>query len=161
MRNRTLQLGLSFVLLTVVLTWLWVQWGGAAYERLLFAVAGPVLQAFGVTQIAESPAQKRFVSVVPFLVLMWLTPGMSLRRRAIGTLVGAALLVLAHASLVGVEQWAISNRRPTETPFRTLFPAALFADSLPFMLWAVIAHRFLSGLLSRVLAPAPRGDAAR
>jgi hypothetical protein len=29
------------------------------------------------------------------------------------------------------------------------------------MLWAVIAHRYLSGLLARVMGPAPRGDAAR
>ena len=160
MGSRTLRLGLSFVLLTIALTWLWVAWGGAAYERLLIALAGPLLQGFGVTQIAESPAQKRFVSIVPFVVLMWLTPGMSLRRRALGTLIGGALLVLSHVALVGVEQWAQSSQRPTASPFSTLFPAALFADGLPFMLWAVIAHRYLSGVLARVMGPRADGDAA-
>jgi len=160
MASRTLKLGLSFVALTVALTWLWVEWGGAAYERLLITLAGPVLKTFGVTQIAESPAQKRFVSLVPFVVLMWLTPGMSLRRRSLGTLIGGALLVASHIALVGVEQWAQSSRRPTATPFSTVFPAALFADGLPFMLWAVIAHRYLSGVLARVMGPRSSGGAA-
>jgi len=160
MRSRAFQLGLSFVLLTTGLTWLWVQWGGSAYERFLLAVAGPVLEAIGVTQIVESPAQKRFVSVVPFWVLMWLTPGLSLRRRVLGTLAGSALLCLTHVGLVAVEQWSLSSHRPTTSPFATMFPAALFADSLPFMLWAVIAHRFLSGLLARALGPRARGNAA-
>ena len=160
MRRRALRLGLSFVLLTTGLTWLWVQWGGLAYERFLLAVAGPLLKAIGVTRIVESPAQMRFVSIVPFWVLMWLTPGLSLRRRALGTLAGSAFLFLTHVGLVGVEQWSQSSHRPTASPFATLFPAALFADGLPFMLWAVIAHRFLSGLFARALGPRARGNAA-
>ena len=160
MGSRTLKLGLSFVLLSVGLTWLWVAWGGAAYERFLFGIAGPLLEPFGVTRIVESPAQKRFVSIVPFVVLMWLTPGMSLRRRSVGTLVGLALLVASHIALVGIEQWAQSDRRPTASPFSTLFPAALFADGLPFMIWAVVAHRFLAGLLARVMGQRPGGGAA-
>ena len=161
MANRKLLLGLSFVLLSVGLTWLWIAWLGAAYERLLLAVAGPLLELFGVTRIAESPAQKRFVAWVPFVVLMWLTPGMSLSRRAAGTLLGGLLLVAAHIGLVGIEQWAQSSRRPTTSPFGTILPAALFVDALPFMIWAVVAHRYLSGLFTRVLGP-PRagGDAA-
>ena len=158
MENRPLRLGLSFALLTVGLTWAWIAWGGAAYERVLIAVAGPALQAIGVTQIADSPAQKRFVSFVPFLVLMGLTPGLSARRRLVGTLVGCALIFLAHVGLVGVEQWSLSKQRPTSDPFSTLFPAALFADSLPFMLWAAIAHQQLRGLLARVIGPAAHGD---
>lgn len=160
MGNRKLLRGLSVVLLTVGLTWFWLAWGGAAYERVLLAVAGPLLEAIGVTTIVESPAQKRFVSIVPFLVLMWLTPGMSLRRRAAGTLIGGALLVIAHVALVGIEQWAHSSRRPTASPFATLFPAAMFVDALPFMIWGVVAHRYLSGLFARVLAPRASGSAS-
>lgn len=159
MGNRPLRLGLSFVLLTSGLTWAWISWGGAAYERMLLAVAGPVLEAVGVTQIGDTPAQKRFVSIVPFLVLMGLTPGLSARRRVIGTLVGFALIFVAHVGLVGIEKWSLSKQRPTSDPFSTLFPAALFADSLPFMLWAAIAHQQLRGLLARVIGPAAREDA--
>jgi hypothetical protein len=158
MRNRRLQLGLSIVLLTVGLTWAWIAWGGDAYERLLIAVAGPLLEAVGVTRIAESPAQKRFVSFVPFLVLMWLTPKMGTRRRVVGTLVGCSLLFVAHVGLVGVEQWSQSKQRPTSDPFSTLFPAALFADALPFMLWAVIAHRWLRDWFARMVGPAARTE---
>jgi hypothetical protein len=160
MANRKLLLGLSFVLLSVGLTWLWIAWAGAAYERLLLAVAGPVLELFGVTRIVESPAQKRFVAWVPFVVLMWLTPGMSLSRRAAGTLIGGLVLVVAHVALVGIEQFAQSSRRPTTSPFGTLLPAALFVDALPFMIWGVVAHRYWSGLFTRVLGPSARKGAA-
>ena len=153
MGSRPLRLGLSFVLLTVGLTWAWIAWGAAAYERLLMAAAGPVLAAMGVTRIVESPARQRFIAFVPFVVLMWLTPGMSLRRRAVGTLAGCALLFAAHVGLVGVEQFSLSNHRPTKDPFSTLFPAALFADSLPFMLWAVIAQQWLRERFARWLGP--------
>jgi hypothetical protein len=39
-----------------------------------------------------------------------------------------------------------------------LFPAALFADALPFMLWAVIAHRWLRDWFARMVGPAARTD---
>ena len=158
MASRLLRLGLSFVLLTAGLTWVWIEWGAGAYERLLLAVAGPVLETVGVTRIVESPARQRFVSYVPFLVLICLTPGLSLRRRLVGTLAGCLLLFLAHVGLLGVEQWSQTRGRPTSDPFSTLFPAALFADSLPFMLWAVIAHRWLRERLARLIGPAARGD---
>jgi hypothetical protein len=155
MRSRLLRLGLSLVALTSLLTWAWIAWGGALYERLLLAVAGPLLEWLGISGVAESPAQKRFIASVPFLALMLLTPGLSRRRRVWGTLAGLAILFVAHVGLVAVEQYSLSQRRPTSDPFSTLFPAALFADSLPFMLWAVIAHRFLRDLLARVLRAQP------
>jgi hypothetical protein len=148
---------LSFILLTVGLTWVWIGWGVSAYERLLLAVAGPVLELFGVKRIVDSPARERFIAYVPFLVLMCLTPGLSLRRRLIGTLAGCLLLLLAHIGLVGVEQWSQSRSRPTRDPFSTLFPAALFADSLPFMLWAVIAHRWLRDWFAKLITPPAGG----
>jgi hypothetical protein len=157
--SRLLRRGLSFVLLTAGLTWVWIAWGAGAYERLLLAVAGPALEVVGVTRIAESPARQRFVSYVPFLVLMCLTPGLSARRRLVGTLAGCLLLFLAHVGLVGIEQWSQSRQRPTSDPFSTLFPAALFADSLPFMLWAVIAHRWLRDRLARLIGPTAKSDA--
>jgi hypothetical protein len=156
MKTRLIRLGLSFVLLTAGLTWAWIEWGSTAYDRLLMAVAGPVLEAVGVTRIADSPARQRFVSYVPFVVLTWLTPGLSTRRRAVGTLLGCALLFVAHVGLVGVEQWSLSKRRPTSDPFSTLFPAALFADSLPFMLWAAIAQHRLREWLARLVGPSAR-----
>jgi hypothetical protein len=158
MTTRLLRLGFSFVLLTAGLTWAWIEWGGDAYDRFLLAVAGPLLEAVGVTRIADSPARQRFVSFVPFVVLTWLTPGLSARRRVLGTLAGCAVLFVAHLVLVGVEQWSLSKRRPTADPFSTMFPAALFADSLPFMLWAAIAQDRLREWLARLVRPSARRE---
>jgi hypothetical protein len=98
------------------------------------------------------------VSFVPFLVLTWMTPGLSARRRLLGTLAGCGVLFLAHVGLVGIEKFSLSKQRPTADPFSTLFPAAIFADSLPFILWALIAHRWLRDRLARVTGRPARAD---
>jgi hypothetical protein len=41
---------------------------------------------------------------------------------------------------------------------RRLIPAALFADSLPFMLWAAIAQDRLREWLARLVRPSARRD---
>ena len=142
---------LLFLVLTVPLTWLWVEGIQDSYTRFLEATAGPLLEALGVGSVAESPAQKRFISYVPFAVLMAITPRLSLRRRALGFGVGVLLIFCVHVALVLAEDFARSGGRPTEDVFSTVFPAAMFADAFPFILWAVIAHRVLRDVLGRAL----------
>jgi hypothetical protein len=142
---------LAFVALTAPLTWLWVTGVQDAYTRFFSAVAGPLLASVGVADVAESPARERFISYVPFLVLMAITPKLSLRRRALGLLLGLPLIFLCHVGLVIAESFAHSGGRPTEDPFSTVFPAAMFADAFPFILWALIANRVLRDVLGRAL----------
>jgi hypothetical protein len=147
--KRSLLLVLEFVVLTVALTWLWVVWAHDAYASFFLRVADPLLDLLGVTEVVESPAQKRFVNYVPFFVLMVITPGLSLRRRIGGLLVGFPLIFLCHVGLVAVEFLAYTEHRPTSDPFSTVFPAAMFTDAFPFILWAIIAHRLIRDVLSR------------
>jgi len=150
MRAKTpLLLILEFIVLTVVLTWLWVAWAQDAYSAFFLKLADPLLKLLGVTEVAQSPAQKRFVNYVPFFVLMVITPRLSLRRRIVGLLVGFALIFLCHVGLVAVEFLAYTEHRPTSDPFSTVFPAAMFTDAFPFILWAVIANRLVRDVLSR------------
>ena len=153
--KRPLLLILEFVVLTVVLTWLWLVWAQEAYSALFLKLAEPLLRLLHVTEVAESPAQKRFVNYVPFFVLMVITPGLSLRRRIGGLLVGFPLIFLCHVGLVAVEFLAYTKHRPTPDPFSTVFPAAMFADAFPFMLWAIIANRFVRDVLSRAFQAGP------
>lgn len=149
--RRPLLLILEFVALTVPLTWVWVSWAQEAYTGLLATIAGPVLEIVGVGGVAESPAVKRFVNYVPFLVLMLITPGLSWRRRLVGTAVGLPVLFLGHVGLVAIEGFAQTDSRPTQDVFSTVLPAALLADALPFILWAVVAQRVLRDAFARAL----------
>lgn len=142
---------LAFVALTAPLTWLWVTGVQQAYTDFFSAVAGPLLVAVGVGDVAESPARERFISYVPFLVLMVITPKLSLRRRALGLLLGLPLIFLCHVGLVIAESFSQSGGRPTEDAFSTVFPAAMFADAFPFILWALIANHVLRDVLGRAL----------
>ena len=150
MRPRWPLLLLEVVALSVPLTWLWLGWGEAAYAGLLERLASPLLAPLGVEAIADSPARKRFVSFVPFLVLMLATPGLGARRRLAGLALGVPAICAVHVGLVAVEHLAATGRRPTQDVFSTVFPAAMFADAFPFMLWALIAQRELRAAFRRL-----------
>ncbi len=162
MKARPFLLFLEFVVLSVALTWLWLAWAQDAYTDFFEWLAGPLLRTVGVAEVAESPAVKRFANYVPFLVLMLITPGMSLRRRLAGTVVGVPLIFLSHVGVVAVEHLAQTRDRPTSDPFSTVFPAAIFTDAFPFILWAIIAKDFVRETFSRAFfAQAPKRGAPR
>ena len=159
MTARPLFIFLEFVVLSVALTWLWMAWAQEAYTLFFEWLAGPVLRAIGIGSVADSPAAKRFISYVPFLVLMVITPSMNLRRRLTGTAVGVLLIFLCHVGVVAVEHLAQTRHRPTSDPFSTVFPAAMFTDALPFLLWAIIAKDFVRETFARAFSPrASRND---
>jgi hypothetical protein len=153
MRGRILLLLLEAAALSVCLTALWLAWGESAYQAFFAESARPLLRALGVHALPDSPARRRFVSFVPFLVLMLVTPRLPWRRRLGGILLGIPLLFLGHVGLVAVEALSHTPRRPTSDSFSTLLPAALFADALPFLLWALFAADALRGLWRRGAAP--------
>jgi hypothetical protein len=133
--------------LSLLFTGLWLGWGQGAYEAFFVEAARPLLRGLGVHALPDSPARRRFVSFVPFLVLMLATPGLAWRRRLGGILLGIPLLFLGHVGLVAVEALSHAAHRPGGDAFSTLLPAALFADALPFVLWALFAADVLAGLL--------------
>jgi len=147
--NRLLRLAAELVALSLPLTWLWLAWGQSAYESFFAATARPLLEAFGVGPVVASPARHRFVSYVPFLVLMLVTPRLGWRRRAGGILLGIPLIFLCHVGLVAVESLSHTRARPTPDSFSLVFPAAMFADAFPFLLWALLAGGVWRGLFAR------------
>ena len=149
MVRRPLRLLVELGALSALLTALWLAWGQAAYEAFFVRTARPILEAFGVSVLPDSPARSRFVSYVPFLVLMCGTPGLPWRRRLGGILLGVPLIFACHAGLVAVEFLSHTRHRPTADSFSTMLPAALFADAFPFLLWALFASDVLRGLLAR------------
>jgi len=124
---------LKFVAITVPLVWLWVEWGRMAYGDLLHAVSGFLYELFGWGR-PPSGSRERFVNIVPFLVLVLLTPRLSPVRRWGGLAAGLGVLFVFHMIFHAIGQ-AYRGRIP--------LPVTQLSDALPFVLWLVIAHEFV------------------
>jgi hypothetical protein len=132
------------VAVSAPLTWLWIAWGREAYGRLFFELAMPIYGLLGLTTLVPEGARDRFINYLPFLILMLVTPRLTLKRRVVGTLVGFFVIFLAHLVFVYVASEGIGgSTKMTPTRFMRIVPANTMSDSIPFVLWVLIAREFL------------------
>ncbi len=139
----------KLVVVSLSLTWLWIEWGRRAYGRLFLEIANPIYGWFGVTAY-QGGVRERYINYIPFLVLMILTPHISWKRRSVGIFGG---MVLIFVFQLGFNIW-VESAYPVQSSergggFEVYFPAILLADALPLILWATICHEFVGGVISR------------
>ncbi len=140
--RRAILLTLSFVALTLALTWLWLNGGGRLYADAITPIARGIYDAIGLEGFGTM-RRLRFINLVPFTSLMLLTPGLDWRRRLGGLGIGWLVLVASHIALNGL---AIASRAKGQLPPT----AALASDALPFLLWMVFARDFVRETMARV-----------
>ena len=163
MKRRLFILVLEFIAITLPLAWLWSVWGREAYLDLFAWAAGPALELLGVRRLPHLIVGDRFLNLLPFLALMLITPGLSRRRRAVGSAIGLALIFLSQIGFAAMAFHARARHGLSLKAFATLFPALLFSDSFPFLIWAVVARDFVRDIgrrAARRLAP-PAPDSGR
>jgi hypothetical protein len=151
MTRRPWLLLLEFFAITLPLAWLWDIWGRDVYIDFFRAVTTPLLEPLGVRRIPEKLVRNRFLNVMSFVALMAITPGLAWRRRVLGTLAGLGALFVGHIALVTVGFHVITRLGGSADAYAALLPAVLISESLPFVLWAAIAHEFVRDLASRAL----------
>lgn len=154
--RRAARLALEAAALTALLAWMWEAGGRAAYRDALAAAVRPVFGALGLVGLEPREAD-RFVSYVPFLVLMAVTRGLALRRRAVGALIGCAAIFVSHVGLVLAAHLARARHGAGAGGFSVLFPATLLVDCLPLVLWALIAREPLARALRGLRGSADPG----
>jgi hypothetical protein len=161
--RRLLVLLLAFVGLTAPLAWLWLAFGEERYARVLLAILDPVYDALGVRHRRGGPVAPRLVSLVPFAALMAITPGMGLRRRVAGTLVGLAVIAGLHLLLFLLVDSAYAAFGRSRRALTMIVPLLLVNDGIPLLVWLFFARDFLRrvvpGLAERD-APRSSGDAS-
>lgn len=145
--GRLLLLLVLFFAFSIPLSWLWHEWGVDRYVALLFAILVSLRDAVGWPFAGKGGGglSLRYVSHVPFLVLVLLTPCLSVRRRVLGALLGSIFITATHLfviTLVNVAFLAGGN------VFQKVAPFILIMDGMPFLAWLVVARDFL-----RTLAP--------
>ncbi len=153
MKRRFWLLALEFLVITIPLAWIWLEWGRSAYLKFFVRLSTPILAFLGVTEFQPKLVQEHFLNYVPFLVLMLITPELTARRRIIGTIIGFVVIFFDHIGLVSVAFVAYSKYGLAAKAFSTLFPALLFSDSLPFILWAIIASGYLKKMVAGLRRP--------
>jgi len=144
-------------------TWLWLEWGRDAYGRLFTQFAIPVFGFLGMTDTMPIGARDRFINYLPFLILMVVTPRLSLVRRTVGIVVGfllifcLQLLFVVGAELAGVQNGEV-NRQDV---YEKMLPLLLLSDAFPFVLWIVIAKDFVREISAKLFASAMPAEASR
>jgi hypothetical protein len=152
--RRALVLVLLFFALTVPLSWLWLEWGQRHYGTLLFSILDPLYEATGIRRERGNPVAPRLVGLVPFLVLMAITPALPWRRRLIGAAVGVGLLVGFHLILMIVVDIAYTGFGRTRRAIATFVPLLIINDGLPLLVWIVCARDFLRRVVPGLAEPA-------
>ncbi|MBW2420636.1 MAG: hypothetical protein JRH19_18985 [Deltaproteobacteria bacterium] len=161
--KQALLLLLKIVVVSVPLTWLWMEWGRSAYAGLFRQLAIPIYGYIGETTILPNAARDRFIHFLPFLVLMIITPRLSWLRRIVGTVVGFVALFAFQVVFVYVDYISTvgPGQQRTQEGFESFFPMMLLSDSLPLILWAIIAHEIVREFASKIFeGAAPKAEIA-
>ena len=146
---------LRIVAVSAPLTWLWIQWGREAYGRLFLELSMPIYGVLGLTSLVPVGNRDRFINYLPFLILMIITPRLSLTRRVVGTVVGFVMIFIMHLIFVYVASGANAAGGPTTREgFMQIVPANTFSDAIPLALWVVIARDFVWEKVGPILGTA-------
>jgi hypothetical protein len=137
----------KFLAISLPLTWLWWSGGKTAYAQWFREVSAPLYTLFGLDGL-PAPARERYVHMIPFIALMFATPGLTLARRLGVTSLGLFLTFLVQV----VTNWIAVSQGGKWGPLPP--PVAAFSDALPFTLWALNAR----GLLPSPKAPPGETD---
>lgn len=137
--KRALVVVLSFAVVSLGLLWLWSEWLRAGYGQLFFAVARPLYDFLGFEEAPVVAFRQRYINFVPFVSLLLVTPGLSVRRRTLGLVFGLLFIFVCH---LGLNLTAILQPGPA----LPIVPS-IVSDALPFLVWIVIAYPVLAKFL--------------
>jgi hypothetical protein len=155
---RLLLTALKIIAISVPLTWLWMEWGREAYGHLFTQLSLPIYGLFGLTTLAPDGARDRFINYLPFLILMLITPRMTWQRRAGGIAVGFLVIFLVHVVFVWIASTAVNADSTIDVQgFKKIVAANQLSDSIPFVLWVVIAREFVWESAARLFTPSQAG----
>jgi len=161
MTGRFLLALLKIVVVSVPITWIWEKWGREAYGALFLQLTLPIYGLFGYHALLPEGARDRFINYLPFLVLMLVTPRMSLTRRAVGIVVGFVVIFIFQIFFVWYQYVAVPDPESlNQQTYSRFLPVMLLCDSIPLILWIVIAKDFVKEITSKLFDPAVTEEAA-
>jgi hypothetical protein len=137
--KKTVLIVLAFGVVSIGLTWIWSEWARAGYAQLLDTVAPPIYELIGFGDARVGTRRERYINFVPFVSLLLVTPGLTLRRRTIGLGLGLFSIFVGHLALNLTEILEPGHSLP-------MVPS-IISDALPFLVWIVVAYPVLKKYL--------------
>ncbi len=143
---------LGFGVISIGLTWIWNEWARLAYGHFLVAVGRPIYDLIGFGDVRVAGLRERYINFVPFVSLVLVTPGITLRRRTIGLATGLIAISASHLAL---------NLTGLLQPGGLSLPIvpALVSDALPFLVWLVVAYPVVVKFLPSLTEPEAEAEA--
>jgi len=126
----------SFVVISIGLTWIWHESLRVYYGELFTNVALKLHGALGLGHAPIAGLRQRYINFVPFTALLLVTPGLALRRRSLGLIVGLVIISISH---LAVNLTALMTPGPSIPVL-----AALVSDTFPFLIWFIVAFPVLA-----------------
>jgi hypothetical protein len=157
--SRHLLSALKIIGISVPVTWIWLEWGREAYGLLFAKLSIPIFGALGMTTIMPEGSRDRFINYLPFLILMVVTPRMTLLRRSAGIVIGFVVIFLFQVLFIYVSEVAGVERGVVEDTqvYARYLPIMLLCDAFPLALWAIIAKDFIQEITSKVFEESSAG----
>ena len=84
---------------------------------------------------------------MPFVVLVAITPLLSLRRRLWGGLIGCIAIFVSHLVMLFISDAAYTVYGKGTDAVATVFPFLLLTDGLPLLIWFILARDFLRSVV--------------
>lgn len=144
--KKTILVVAGFGAITIALTWGWTHGGRQLYGEFLKVIAPPIYDLLGFEGARVGAYRQRYINFIPFVGLVLVTPGIALRRRALGLIGGLVGLSIGHLALNLTE----GGTRGTHLPF----VPSLISDALPFVFWIIVAYPVITGWFADALTQA-------
>lgn len=145
---------LEACILCAVLLNLWA-YGSPLYAGALSSLVHAMSQHLGLPEVDVAARSARFVNVVPFVVLVLLTPGLAVRRRIFGFVGGVLVIACVHVAFVYAldvltDADPVAPGSPTGggAPGLVVLTLLVF-DAAPLMIWVAIAREPINRWLQR------------
>jgi hypothetical protein len=160
MTGRFLLALLKIIVVSAPIAWIWEKWGREAYGELFLQLSLPIYSLLGYHALLPEGARDRFINYLPFLVLMLVTPRMSPTRRAVGIAVGFVVIFLFQVFFVWYQYVAVPDPESlNQQTYSRFLPVMLISDSIPLILWIVIAKDFVQEITSKIFDSVDTGEA--
>lgn len=143
---------LAFCVISIGLTWIWNEWVRVSYADFLTAVAPSIYELIGFEHARVGALRQRYINFVPFVSLLLVTPGLTLRRRTIGLALGLFSIFVSHLALNLTELLQPGNSLP-------IVPSVI-SDAFPFLVWIVVAYPTLKKFLPVANDTNPNGSSS-
>jgi hypothetical protein len=141
----------GFAAITIILTWLWTNGGRNLYGQFFKVIAPPIYDLIGFDDARVGAFRQRYINFIPFVGLVLATPGIALRRRALGLAGGLVALSCGHLALNLTEAGVRGSHLP--------FVPSLVSDALPFVFWIIVAYPVISEWFTAALVQPENGAA--